>query len=529
MKRFSFILIIVLLFASPCFAENYYCVKQSGTKTSGVSTTNISAFGWALADCYGTIQGAITRMAGGEQVVVDDGTYTGVNNAITGMPSGAADNYTVIQARNPFGATIDSGANSDPSWDYNKRLVYIAGSYVHVDGFKLLQRDSSNNYANLITGSYNKLTRCLCRIHGPMNGEMWGLGIGRASNILIEDCAFVGGFRYMVGIVGISSASSYIVFRRVVARGDWTTTGEPYSLFAVYGGNSTSDPISNNIYYQNCIAIDTNMIQGVNTYKHVPWYIFKRNHTIKLDGCITLNNQVPYYMFFRNDYGGYNLEIKNSVWAANTGSSTTASWRGSAVSSGYDRVHGCTFYGQPRAFSWNGATTQGYIKNNLFVSLSNSSITFTGSSPSSKIYNSFGTSGQSFGSNTVAYQNDLLYLPQVESSSNRATGGDGGAKVGAHILKRIGASGTLYGESGWDQTTEESLWPWPYEAQIRDWFRTANNPPAGASPSTNDTTRGFCAADETLTHYIWNYLGNGGFEDPTPPPGPPPARVIMMR
>lgn len=505
-------IIILLVLSSPAWAENYYCVKTGGTKTTGVSTTDIDAFGWGASDCYGTVGGAIGQMTSGSQVWVDDGTYTGVANAIDDMPSGTAGDYTIIKARNVYGATIDSGLNSDAAWDYNKRLVKIYGTYIQVDGFKLRQRDSSNNYANQVTGYYVKMTRCLLRIENAMNGEMWGVAVtGGSHDVLIEDVAACGAFRYMFGVVGISTAVYNVVFRRCIGRGDWSTTSEPYSIFALYGGNSETVAKSHDIYFQNCIVLDTNLIQASNTYKHVPWYIFKANYTAMLDSCITLANYIPYYFFFRNDYNGYNLEIKNSVFAANTGSSTTASWRGSSVTSGYDRVHGCTFYGQPRAFSWNGTTSSGYIKNNLFVDLSSASISFSGTSPSSKIYNSFSSSGQQFGSNVVAYNGDMIYLPRVETISNRYSGGDGGANVGAHIVKKLGTSGTLYGDTGWNVETDDDLWPWTNEDDIRDWFMVANPPPAGASPSSNDTTRGFCASGQTLTNYIWGYLGNGGY------------------
>ncbi|MFH2137589.1 MAG: putative Ig domain-containing protein, partial [Candidatus Omnitrophota bacterium] len=54
----------------------------------------------------------------------------------------------------------------------------------------------------------------------------------------------------------------------------------------------------------------------------------------------------------------------------------------------------------------------------------------------------------------------------------------------------------------------DDLWPWANEDKIREVFREANNPNSGSTPSNNDTTRGFCADGQTLTKYIWEYLGN---------------------
>ena len=69
--------------------------------------------------------------------------------------------------------------------------------------------------------------------------------------------------------------------------------------------------------------------------------------------------------------------------------------------------------------------------------------------------------------------------------------------VGATIESKIGASGALVNESGFDADTGVALWPWPNEARIKNEMCTA----AGV-------TRGFCS-DASLTNYVWNYLGNG--------------------
>ncbi|HRT45557.1 MAG TPA: hypothetical protein P5054_10240, partial [Desulfomonilia bacterium] len=67
----------LLLLAVPLHAAVFY-VSTSGTRSSGAST----AGDWSNANCYGTISAAIQRMSGGDEVVVNDGVYTGVNNVI---------------------------------------------------------------------------------------------------------------------------------------------------------------------------------------------------------------------------------------------------------------------------------------------------------------------------------------------------------------------------------------------------------------------------------------------------------------
>jgi hypothetical protein len=57
----------------------------------------------------------------------------------------------------------------------------------------------------------------------------------------------------------------------------------------------------------------------------------------------------------------------------------------------------------------------------------------------------------------------------------------------------------MHGEPGYNTDTGEPLWPFPFEDVIRNDMRTYQGPPLG--------TRGFCADGQTLTNYIWSYLG----------------------
>jgi hypothetical protein len=75
-------------------------------------------------------------------------------------------------------------------------------------------------------------------------------------------------------------------------------------------------------------------------------------------------------------------------------------------------------------------------------------------------------------------------------------------------VKRIGASESLYGDSGWDTITDENLWPWPNEDILKSKI-------SSYSLHGVNSKRGFCLAGNglyggpiTLTSYIWEYLGN---------------------
>lgn len=518
----------ILFLSTPLFAATLY-VSPTGTKTSGASTAD----DWSSGNCYGTISAAIQRMSGGDEVVVNDGVYSGIGNAIGRyssftVPSGTASRYTVVRARNPFKATIDSGVSS--AWDYNGRMIYLpsTSSYVQVDGFRGINRDGSNNAFVSVSGNHIKITRCQFRTEGVDHNENCVVEVGgSASYVLFEDCAITGGYRYGFIIRGVGSNPNHVIFRRCVARGDWVRSNEPNSIFAVYGHNSSAASGPHDIMYQNCIAINQNASKPDADWKpYGPWYIFKGNNNITLNGCITLNNNQTGSTsgaWIRNDYGGKNIDVINSIFWGFTGG-IGITFGGSTVN-----VKGCTFGGNDGYSLINHASTTTF-KNNLVIKSPKG--TLYGTAFNSTGYNSFDAG--SFGSNLVTYKNDLLYLTRVESTSNRFNGGEGGGRVGAHIVKKMGNSGSLWGDTGWNTETGDALWPWPYESQIKEWFSTPNTPPAGASPATNNTKRGFCADGQSLTRYIWEYLGKplpsdigsgggdtgGGQADTTPPLAP---------
>jgi hypothetical protein len=94
----------------------------------------------------------------------------------------------------------------------------------------------------------------------------------------------------------------------------------------------------------------------------------------------------------------------------------------------------------------------------------------------------------------------IKYITRIETGSPLKGTGSGGADYGANIIFRYGTDGTFYGESGYNSLSSTALWPWPNEARIKKEMC-----------SDAGVTRGFCAA-QTLTKYVWEYLGN-----PIPP------------
>lgn len=501
------ILATMLLFSVPLSAATFY-VSTSGTKTSGASVEG----DWSNSNCYSTISAAIRNMSGSDEVVVNDGIYTGYDNVIgrhtdVTVPDGTEEAYTKIYARNPFGVTLDSSQSSE--WDYYGAMIYLDGvDYVEIDGFKGINRDGSNNHFITITNcTYITMKRCLIRTSTIDNRENSVLCIygDRTDHILIEDVGITGGYRYGFTVMGYSgSAPHNIVFRRCIGRPDWCDSDEPHAMFAIYGDNDNASEGPYNVAFQNCIAIDQNAGVPDSDWKpYGPLYIFKGVHDVIVDSCIFLNNDQTGSTsgsWFTEDYSGSNLYATNSIFYAYTGVGIT-------FGGNFSQIQGCTFGGS----SGYGARTSSLdsampLRNCLFLSSTTDNL-YSYSTPPTGTYNSF-QAGTPFGSSNITYQSDCLYLPRVEVASNRyGTGYDSG-NVGAHIIKRLGTSGTYYGDSGWNTSTDIDLWPWPYEDEIKEWFAVENDPPVGADLSSNDTDRGFCANGQTLTKYIWEYLGN---------------------
>ena len=81
------------------------------------------------------------------------------------------------------------------------------------------------------------------------------------------------------------------------------------------------------------------------------------------------------------------------------------------------------------------------------------------------------------------------------------------AVIWVQTLKRLSGNQVLYGETGYNSDTGLSMWPFPNESLIKTKMAAYSN--SGVSGA-----RGFCTGTskdgttQTLTKYIWEYLGN---------------------
>ena len=101
----------------------------------------------------------------------------------------------------------------------------------------------------------------------------------------------------------------------------------------------------------------------------------------------------------------------------------------------------------------------------------------------------------------------LKYLPRIEPGSPLGTAGLNGGQVGASVLFMWGATGTLWGEPGYDSKTATCLWPFPNEQIIKTDMASYVGPGgAGVRGFTSGTS--IDGTPQSLTKYIWEYLGN---------------------
>ncbi|MBI4395740.1 MAG: fibronectin type III domain-containing protein [Elusimicrobia bacterium] len=467
-----------------CALASTYYVSNSGSDTNSCSQATSSS------TPRKTISAGLGCLAPGDALVLRDGTYSGSANSLSNLPNGSSSGYITIKAETD-GAVILTGGLA---MDHTDAYLQFEGLRFQDDGRTVL-----GNHLKFFRNEFKG---------GCSSGNCAATTVGSndysdTADILFEDNWFHGlGGRYNVLVYN----SDRVVFRRAVIRhdGGWTDTkGDPEAAINFYA--------SSNCSAQNVIVIDSDL-----TYSswNAAFYAVKNTSVahgndsnswlgsialatqgqgLSLDDSGTISNPtIRDCVFWDNRGGGIAMGVgsRNNVSIKNVtiGRSklSNGSWAG-----------GIGFWG-----SGSVAISNVIIKNRT-TALDGVSATY---------HDCFGNSSCSSGTGMVTYDpelNGLNYLGRIESGTPLKTAGQSGGQIGATIVNRTGASGTLQGQSGWNTETGEALWPWPLEARIKKEMCTD----AGVS-------RGFCS-DSSLTNYFWNYLGRGnpysGASDTTPP------------
>ena len=493
---------ISLLPLTACAATYYASPSGSGSTCSTSSRCSLTT--------------AQSKLSGGDTLVLGDGTYS---TTIADPPSGVAGAYTIIKAENGGGAIVQSTNATRP--------LELGNDYIQVEGIKFVANVSgSNTDVAYITGNYNKIFRsAFVATPNSDTGNNTSNVIISGSYNLLEDCWAWGGGRYKFLLYGGNNANdaTYNILRRCVGRHDRDASTLGNGIFTNYQGKYN--------LFQNCIAIDSNL-DGYYGYWHGGFFFEKgqKGGTVWVKDSIALNySTLAVHDTSSMDYAGSmfthgDIYVSNLVaWNGGGGFETYYDYGGRVISLDHSTV-GVT--NNTGGGDWEGwALYAGEAKNSGGISTNNLLYSWNGgigNCGGANDYNSFYANSSNRANSTTGVHDltadinpmteSLRYLPRIETGSPLKGAGAAGSDIGATVLYKRGVSGSLYGQTGYDALTSEPLWPWPNEARIKaDMSTYPSNWPAGNLPSP---VRGFTAGaskdgtSQTLTKYIWEYLGN---------------------
>jgi hypothetical protein len=457
-------------------------------------------------ETYTTLKSAFAAMAGGDTLIIREGTYSGSDNNITQSqkpPSGSEGNYTTIQGTAPGAVKFTSQMSTDYSSESMSYVIFKNIEWIGANGPLIVGVSSANRSVHHV-----KFQAC---------GSNDQFSTMNSQYILFEDCYVTGNSNYPF----ITYDSDHNIFRRCVARMDATAGVMPMSHFMSYG--------SQYVEFQNCIAIDSNSQYYTNSNASLLGGFYIRETHAETGNSSIYNNvrgSIVLNVKHRSKYEGFVHSVGNGATGFHM--ENTIFWD---MDNGYvpnnGGISGATYdhntYGistHRSTWPWNssfagGQSGYGIMTNCIAYRAGDYAFYQVQSYDYCSFYaNGAGNvySGSNGGHNITNIDplnaGGLKYLVRTESNGSLHGAGSNGTDIGATILYKIGTDGALYGETGYASTTTNPLWPWPNEGVIKTFF--INESPA-TSPSP---TRGFTSgtskdgSPETLTKYIWEYLGN---------------------
>jgi hypothetical protein len=504
---YAFSLAVLACFASNALCAATYYVAPTGNDTTGTGSA---------AAPYRTIGRGIAALASGDTLVLKPGTYVGksnfINTRLTPIASGTAATPTTIRAESPFSVRIKNGSVLNY---YDNLLLLDSGTnYVDVDGLILDHENSvDSSFTAEINGNFNRLTRTIVKRSGETDQYGGWFYVGGNDNLL-EDTAGVGSARYGYAMGGPTASTQRNILRRAVGRVDYSVSTQPKATFNVYGNDDGNHNVRDNLL-QNLIAIDGRKGSNTSEATYGGFYFPKEPQNTIVQGSLVLNVEAEYSGYFIRELQARGVRLIDSVAWGGYGTSGIAGFRANASTFGEFIVDHVTVGGYAFGYYNQDSAPIRELRNSVFISNG----ARTGSNDygwTSATNNAFSPGTQAIGANSIAVTNSVLkYIVRPEVGSALANGGVGGTYVGADLTKRYGASGSRYGEIGYDSKTSLPLWPWPYEDVVKSVFAEANPAPLAATPNANNPKRGFAQDGNdsfgkplTLTRYVWQYLGN---------------------
>ena len=467
-----------------------------------------------MPDDFPNLRSAVAGMEGGDTLIIRDGIYPGSNNVLWQFalpPSGTSDHFTRIRAEHDGKAIFPDG--------------FLAMSNVADQHYVIYEGLTSRSSVTISGADHVKFLRCSFTMNVPELSNSNCFSIVGSSYILIEDCWAWNGNHYGF----LAYQSDHIIFRRCVVRLDKVFCTHPMAGFSIY--------TTNHVLLQNCIAIDGDHDEYWSGYNErgPSFYVHHGSQDVIIDSCISINNK----NYFAGGAPNSGFNVRNCVvWNTDSGVVTR---NDQGLAGGYNVEH-CTF-GNIRNLgveAWGGTVGTVHVSDSIFynigTALKNHELD---GSDYNVLYNN-GTNYQNCSSGIHDYSDSnskevdpldgnlgngrsgLKYLPRIEDGSDFDGTANDGNNRGATIIKRMGKTGTLWGEFGYDLLqdgtngqADENLWPFPNENRIRQDMRSYYYDDPNDSLPPLSGSRGFCADGTglyggpiTLTSYIWEYLGN---------------------
>ncbi len=550
-KLFSSSFLIIVLNIGIGFSSTYY-----------VSPTGSDSGSGSLGTPWRSIGLSCKKLSPNDTLIVADGTYTGVNNMISYHngncpPNGTGGNYTTIKSSNPFMVVIDGQYMYDPMDFHNS-------NYLAIDGF-VVEHSSPDAVVNACGScmgigfqgwrptpmeyGHVKVTRCgsidsANFLPADMNvGRSYAFCITGMSYVLLQDCFACGSANYFFLFLD----SDYCIGRRLVCRPDRSisnTGSQLTSPFRLYGTNYSE--------YQNCIAVDGDQTQYI--FNGSPstlgtgygWWFGSNTSdsyscsTSTYRGCIEVN--MPAFnvgmqgtqMDAHEDGGTYNNSLIDCASIGTAGGFDNQGYTGGTPTYLQTIImRNCLFKNCSSGYAIDCSKGANWGYKITFASncvVENCANGFRNvQSDYNVLYNIFGTTYNQFsaGSNDYVSVNGnafnpiyspsnstggIKYIPREELASNLSGKGDNTGDIGPNILYKVGIDGSLFGDPGWNTVSSNPLWPFPYENIIQSYMSAYSYQNWG-KPAINGA-RGFCSGTsidgsaQTLTKYIWEYLGN---------------------
>jgi len=506
-------------------------------------------------ETYTTWVDAEAAHKAGDTIVFRDGTYLDGNNRIGRNNETTLDKYpksgnaaklTCVMAENPTKAIFDggtagvafnlwSGGKNEASYITFKGLFFQGGSTLAING------DPNDK---LTTRPHHiKVINC-----GGVGEDDIPLYARICDYMVFENCFAYGGGRYKISI----NESTKCIFRRNLARydrSDRKPANDPKGSHTMY---NTMD-----FRMDNCIAIDDVDRFVSSGYKAGAFGTPVTSTSVTPEGsrgfverCLHLNSEqlVAQFDYQVNSGGGaadveaYDLvsydarphNIYLYTWGFNLFQKCTFSkirpqhitddtlihaggynnFRGlvSCIWDDTDPVNTSVPNGVTNItvgdspIPYDGGTSRTVTKYGML----NNNLTNVGAF--NLIKTGYGDQHEA-GTTNVGITAGFKYVPRFEPTHELAD------THAAEVMTLKGKSGTFWGDAGYDQETNIPMWDFPFQSYMQEMMSTYSwtGPEYSGSDYLNrvagvDGTllgnRGFCAAGETLTSYVWGYMGN---------------------